>query len=187
MQLRRGAISRESEREGRRVAPQRVISRSLALISRERFNLIKRHRVRSARARPLFTSVTYLQRPIDAYRGDHVDYRSSMGKRDLLSGHFVAACLLTCLPRYPYRRKNIAYPARSESGDFLLLPCRVAPSRSGDITICLQRRSRKNVRVFLPPRLRGNVRTSRTWDRRRKNCPLALRLPRKRSRVYFDF
>lgn len=47
-----------------------------------------------------------------------------MGKRDLLSDRFVVRVLtVTCLPRYPYRRKNIAYPAKgSENRDFLLRP-----------------------------------------------------------------
>lgn len=107
------------------------VYRSLTLISRERFNLIKRHRVCEA-SRVHFSRVsppcacTCTSNVVSVLIGDHVDYRWSMGKRDLLSGHFVAACSLTCLPRYPYRRKNIAYPARSESGDFLLAVSRRA-------------------------------------------------------------
>jgi len=102
------------------------VYRNLILISRRRFNLIKRHRVCEVsrastfhechRRAPVPVSVSVLI-------GDHVDYRWSMGKRDLLSGHFVVR-VLTDLSASLSLSKNIALPPRGKSVRERWLPAR---------------------------------------------------------------
>lgn len=104
---------------------------NLILISRRRFNLIKRHRVCEVSRASTFHEC-HRRAPvpvsISVLIGDHVDYRWSMGKRDLLSSHFVVR-VLTDLSASLSLSKNIALPREvraSESGDFLLAVSRCA-------------------------------------------------------------